>query len=144
MVSISPFPALIWIVETARFSSQTRSFGSSRPAISYTVQAGHAMTVQARESGVLRIRQGRFWLTFSHAGSNRCAPAGDYFLECGESLQLAAGQTVVIEPCARAAPDSPDSPEEQGAATPASVRWEADAPPRPSAGLQRVLDWMVA
>lgn len=141
MVSISPFPALIWIVETARFSSQTRSFGSSRPAISYTVQAGHAMTVQARESGVLRIRQGRFWLTFSRAGRNRCAPAGDYFLECGESLQLAAGQTVVIEPCARAATDSPD---EQGAATPASVRWEADAPPRPSAGLQRVLDWMVA
>ena len=130
MTSISASHALMQIDQAARFSSQFRSWGSSRPAISYTVPAGQAMTVRVRESGVLRIQQGRLWLTFSPANGNgngdsdRCPPAGGYFLERGDGLPLAAGQIVVIEMWAKAAPS------EQNVAAPARVSWEADAPRR--------------
>ena len=108
------------------------------------------MTVRVHESGVLRIQQGRLWLTFSPANGNvngngngngdndRCPPAGGYFLECGDGLPLAAGQIVVIEMWAKAAPS------EQSAAAPARVSWEADAPRRSLVGLRRVLNWRVA
>ena len=144
MSSISVFHALIEIGQAARFFSQSRLWGGSRPAISYTVPAGQAMTVRVRESGVLRIQQGRLWLTFSPANGNgngdsdRCPPAGDYFLERGDGLPLAAGQIVVIEMWAKAAPS------EQNAAAPARVSWEADAPRRSLVGLRRVLNWRVA
>ena len=144
MSSISVFHALIEIGQAARFFSQSRLWGGSRPAISYTVPAGQAMTVRVRESGVLRIQQGRLWLTFSPANGNGngdndcCPPAGDYFLERGDGLPLAAGQIVVIEMWAKAAPS------EQSAAAPARVSWEADAPRRSLVGLRRVLNWRVA
>jgi len=138
MTSISASHALMEIGQAACFSSQSRLWGSSRPAISYTVPAGQAMTVRVRESGVLRIQQGRLWLTFSPPNDNRCAPAGDYFLKCGEGLPLAAGQIVVIEMWAKAAPG------EQSAAAPACGSWEADAPRQPLAGLRRVFNWQVA
>ena len=125
MTSYSASHALVGAVQTARFSSQARS-PVSRPAISYTLPAGQAMTVQARESGVLRVGQGRLWVTFSHAGRDHRVPAGDHFLRFGESLRLSAGQTVVMESWSERA---------QGAATPACVSWEADAPARPLAGL---------
>ena len=148
MSSISVFHAPIEIGQAARFFSQSRLWGGSRPAISYTVPAGQAMTVRVRESGVLRIQQGRLWLTFSPANGNGnvngngyndcCPPAGDYFLERGDGLPLAAGQIVVIEMWAKAAPS------EQSAAAPARVSWEADAPRRSLVGLRRVLNWRVA
>ena len=144
MSSISVFHALIEIGQATCFSSQSRLRGGSRPAISYSVPAGQAMTVRVRESGVLRIQQGRLWLTFSPANGNGngnndcCPPAGDYFLERGDGLPLAAGQIVVIEMWAKAAPS------EQSAAAPARVSWEADAPRRSLVGLRRVLNWRVA
>jgi len=144
MSSISASHALMEIGQAACFSSQSRLWGSSRPAISYSVPAGQAMTVRVRESGVLRIQQGRLWLTFSPANGNgngdndRCALAGDYFLECGEGLPLAAGQIVVIEMWAKAALG------EQSEAAPACVSWEADMSRRPLAGLRRVFNWKVA
>ena len=154
MSSISVFHALIEIGQATCFSSQSRLWGGSRPAISYSVPAGQAMTVRVHESGVLRIQQGRLWLTFSPANGNGnvngngngngngdndcCPPAGDYFLERGDGLPLAAGQIVVIEIWAKAAPS------EQSAAAPARVSWEADAPRRLLAGLRRVLNWRVA
>lgn len=125
MTSYSASHALGRAVQTARFSSQARS-PVSRPAISYTLQAGQAMTVQARESGVLRVGQGRLWVTFSHADRDHRVPAGDHFLGRGKSLRLSAGQTVVMESWSEAP---------QGAETPACVSWEADAPARRLSGL---------
>ena len=144
MSSISVFHALIEIGQATCFSSQSRLWGISRPVISYSVPAGQAMTVRVHESGVLRIQQGRLWLTFSPANGNGngdndcCPPAGGYFLECGDGLPLAAGQIVVIEMWAKAAPS------EQSAAAPARVSWEADAPRWSLVGLRRVLNWRVA
>ena len=134
MTSFSASHARVGAVQTARFSSQARSCGGSRPAISYTLPAGQAMTVQARESGVLRVGQGRLWVTFSHADRDRRVPAGDHFLGRGESLRLSAGQTVVMESWPDAA-----APGEEGMAAAACVSWEADAPLYILAGLRRVL-----
>lgn len=130
MTSISASHALAGAVQSARFSSQARPCGASRPAISYTLPAGQALTVQARESGVLRVGHGRLWVTFSQAGRDLRVPAGDHFLGFGESLRLSAGQTVVMESWPEAA---------QGAATPAFVSWDADAPLRPLERLRHVL-----
>ena len=133
MTSISASHALAGAVQSARFSSQARPCGASRPAISYTLPAGQAMTVQARESGVLRVGQGRLWVTFSHVGHDLSVPAGDHFVGFGDSLRLSAGQTVVMESW----PDAAPSP--QSAATPACVSWEADAPLRPLVRLRHAL-----
>jgi hypothetical protein len=96
----------------AGFSSQAALL-NCRPASDCTLQAGRAITVQAHQAGALRIVQGRVWMTFSHADRDRRVPAGDHFLECGESLPLSAGQAVVME--------SWGGDDE----TPACVRWEA-------------------
>jgi hypothetical protein len=133
MTSFSASHALAGAVRTARFSSQARSCGASRPAIGYTLPAGQAMTVQARESGVLRVGQGRLWVTFSQADRDPCVPAGDHFLGLGESLRLSAGQTVVMESWPEAGRGA------TGAAAPACVSWEADAPRRALARLRRAL-----
>jgi hypothetical protein len=133
MTSFSASHALAGAVRTARVSSQARSCGSNRPAIGYTLPAGQAITVQAREPGVLHVGQGRLWLTFSHAGCDHRVPAGDYFLGFGESLRLSAGQTVVMEPWSGAATGA------KGAAIPACVSWSADAPPGFVARLRQAL-----
>ncbi|WP_084181308.1 DUF2917 domain-containing protein [Polaromonas glacialis] len=130
MTSFSASHALAGAVQSARFSSLARPCGGSRPAISYTLPAGQAMTVQARESGVLRVGQGRLWVTFSQAGRDLRVPAGDHFLAFGESLRLSAGQTVVMESWPEGA---------QCAATPACVSWDADAPLRPLVRLRHAL-----
>lgn len=129
MTTFSASRSLAGVVPTLRFSSQARVRGASRPAISYTLPAGQAMTVLARGSGVLRIGGGRLWVTFSPAGSSQCVPAGDYFLAGGESLRLSAGQTVVME----------SWPEADAA--PACISWEADAPRRWLTGLRHALGW---
>ncbi len=127
MISFLASPALVGAVQSARFSSQARGCGGSRPAISCTLPAGQAMTVQAREAGVLRVGQGRLWVTFSHTGRSLRVPAGDHFLGWGESLRLSAGQTVVMESWPERAPGAECR---QGAASPACVSWQADARPR--------------
>jgi hypothetical protein len=62
------------------------------------LEAGHALTLRARQAGVLRITHGRVWLTFNIAEKGPGARTGDHFLSRGESLQLAAGEAVVMEP----------------------------------------------
>lgn len=60
--------------------------------------AGHALTLRARQAGVLRIVQGRVWITFSHADQDLRVRAGDHFFSAGQSLPLSAGDAVVMEP----------------------------------------------
>jgi Protein of unknown function (DUF2917) len=65
------------------------------------LQAGQALTVQARQAGILRIVQGWAWITFRHADQDSSVQSGDHFLGRGESLQVPAGQAVVLEPLAK-------------------------------------------
>ena len=93
---MSHLQAFFLAQQSAVFSSPASSL-NSRPASDCTLQAGQALTLQARQTGVLRILQGRVWITFSHADRDHRVPAGDHFLGHGESLQLSAGQAVVME-----------------------------------------------
>lgn len=52
---------------------------------------GRALSLKPRESGVLRIAQGRVWLTGG-------ASAQDLVLQAGDALPVAVGQHVVLEP----------------------------------------------
>lgn len=61
------------------------------------LEAGQALTLQARQAGSLRVAQGRLWVTFSNAAQDERVRAGDHFLMPGDSLALAAGDTVVME-----------------------------------------------
>lgn len=58
---------------------------------------GRALTLQVRQAGVLRIMQGRVWITFSHADQDLRIQAGDHFCSAGDSLRLSAGNAVVME-----------------------------------------------
>lgn len=61
----------------------------------WQLAAGQAATLKARHASVLRVRQGRVWVTCDatqHWGSD------DIVLAPGESLQVAAGQRIVMEP----------------------------------------------
>lgn len=57
--------------------------------------AGQATTLKAASATILRIQQGRVWITCDatlHRGSE------DLVLAPGESMRLAAGQRMVMEP----------------------------------------------
>lgn len=61
----------------------------------WQLPAGQAITLKARHASVLRVRQGRVWVTRDatrHWGSE------DIVLAPGESLTVAAGQRIVMEP----------------------------------------------
>jgi Protein of unknown function (DUF2917) len=61
------------------------------------LEAGRALSLHARQAGVLRITHGRVWLTFNITGEGLSARTGDHFLSRGDNLPLAAGETVVME-----------------------------------------------
>ena len=56
---------------------------------------GQATTLKATAPTVLRVRQGRVWITCD--ATNRWG-SEDIVLAPGESMQLAAGQRIVMEP----------------------------------------------
>jgi len=61
----------------------------------WQLAAGQAMSLRARSPSLLKIRQGRVWVTRDatpHWGSE------DLVLGPGESLKLAKGERVVMEP----------------------------------------------
>jgi Protein of unknown function (DUF2917) len=62
------------------------------------LEAGRALTLRVRQASVLRITHGRVWLTFNVVEKGAGARTGDFFLSRGESLPLAAGEVVVMEP----------------------------------------------
>ena len=59
--------------------------------------ARQAFTLQTRQAGVLRIEQGRVWITFSHADLSLGAMTDDHFCSAGEGVPLVAGAVVVME-----------------------------------------------
>lgn len=61
----------------------------------WQLAAGRAVSLQARSAHVLRVRQGRLWVTFdatAHAASE------DLVVGPGESLRVPAGRRLVMEP----------------------------------------------
>ncbi|VTU20299.1 DUF2917 domain-containing protein [Variovorax sp. PBL-E5] len=61
----------------------------------WQLAAGHAMSLKASSASILRIRQGRVWVTrdaTANFGSE------DIVLAPGESLAIAAGERIVMEP----------------------------------------------
>ncbi|WP_427914682.1 DUF2917 domain-containing protein [Ramlibacter sp. MMS24-I3-19] len=77
-----------------------RESQQSRPpaAGAWKLEAGRALTLHPAEPGELRVHEGRLWATLDgpHSGSMR--GLGDLVIEGGGTLQLRAGQRVVIEP----------------------------------------------
>ena len=63
----------------------------------WKLDAGRALSLQARRAGVLRIAHGRVWATFDHADQPGSARAGDHILSRGESLHLQPGERLVME-----------------------------------------------
>lgn len=70
----------------------------ARPAGTWKLAPGRALTLHPGEPGELRVAQGRLWATLDgpHSGSPR--GLGDIVVEAGGVLRLRAGQRVVIEP----------------------------------------------
>lgn len=62
-----------------------------------SIPAGQALSLRARQAGVLRSSNVRLWLTFSSAAADASVRGGDHFLEPGQGLALAAGQAVVLQ-----------------------------------------------
>ena len=77
----------------------------------WTLACGKAMTFKAPAAGSLRVSKGGIWLTFGHVGhidrngqvkTPRPRPglSDDLILQAGQSVLLAAGDSVVFEPFA--------------------------------------------
>ncbi len=56
----------------------------------FTLRAGHAITLRSPAKAVLRIVQGGAWVTLP-------SQPGDHFLRVGDTLQVHAGDTLVME-----------------------------------------------
>jgi len=64
----------------------------------WKLASGHAMTLQPRLAGVLRINAGHVWATLDGPHSGPANDWGDLFLVEGQRLNLLPGQRVVVEP----------------------------------------------
>ena len=60
----------------------------------WQIAPGEAMSLKARSISVLRVKQGRVWVTPDATLAN---PSEDLVLAPGESLTVAAGQRIVME-----------------------------------------------
>lgn len=61
----------------------------------WQIAAGEAMSLKASAESVLRIRQGRVWVT---RDATALWGSEDLVLAPGESLRVAAGERIVMEP----------------------------------------------
>lgn len=63
---------------------------------------GRALSLQPRQSGLLRVAQGQVWVTLDAEQEGAGNELGDYFLQPGEQLAVRPGQHVVLESVERA------------------------------------------
>ena len=61
----------------------------------WQIDAGQAISLKASSNSIMRIRQGRVWVTLD---ANRAHASEDIVLAPGESLRVAAGERIVMEP----------------------------------------------
>lgn len=90
-------------MSTAVCTTSTLSLPTARitaaipPAVrrgAWQIAPGEAMSLKARKDSVLRVRQGRLWIT---PDATQALPSEDLVLAPGESLAVAAGQRIVME-----------------------------------------------
>ena len=60
----------------------------------WQIAPGEAMSLKARAASVLRVKQGRVWIT---PDATLAHPSEDLVLAPGESMTVAAGQRIVME-----------------------------------------------
>lgn len=73
--------------------ASSRAVGASAAGAG-TVAAGVAVSLAPRAAMTLRIAEGQAWVTLGKG----LGDSSDVFLCAGQSLQVAAGQSVVVEP----------------------------------------------
>ena len=66
--------------------------------------AGRAITLEPRETGVLKVAHGQLWATFEGPHSGHANESGDHFYGVGDTVQLRAGQRLVVEAWNEGAP----------------------------------------
>ena len=71
----------------------------AEPALpgTWKLAAGRAITLEPRDTGVLKVAHGRLWVTFEGPHHGRLNESGDHVLAVGEQLRLQPGQRVVVE-----------------------------------------------
>ena len=81
----------------ASLSIPARTNAAVPPAVrrgAWQIAPGEAMSPKARSASVLRVKQGRVWVT---PDATPASPSEDLVLAPGESLPVAAGQRIVME-----------------------------------------------
>jgi hypothetical protein len=81
----------------AALPGAARTTAAVPPAVrrgAWQIAPGEAMSLRARTPSVLRIKQGRVWVT---ADANAASASEDLVLAPGESLAVAAGRRIVME-----------------------------------------------
>ena len=75
----------------------TRAAAAVPPAVrrgAWQIAPGEAMSLKARSASVLRVRQGRVWITPDATAAHA---SEDLVLAPGESMTVPAGQRIVME-----------------------------------------------
>lgn len=77
--------------------SSTRTNAAIPPAVrrgAWQIAPGEAMSLKARTDSILRVKQGRVWIT---PDATLAHPSEDVVLAPGESMKVASGQRIVME-----------------------------------------------
>lgn len=74
-----------------------QSFDAIGVARCWILAAGQVLSLRPRGAGVLRIREGRAWVTLDERPNGHGPDAGDYFLRVGDELAVAPGRHLVLE-----------------------------------------------
>jgi hypothetical protein len=72
-----------------------------RPPGSWKLEGHRALTLVPREDGLLRVARGRVWATFDGPHPPLGVRGGDLVVDAGETLFVAAGERLVMEPARR-------------------------------------------
>ena len=84
------------------FSEFQQSRGTTVVPGVWKLAAGHALSLRPRQPGVLRIAQGRAWVTLDVPHNGHGNESGDHLLQAGHQLEVYAGQHLVFETMERA------------------------------------------
>ncbi len=74
-----------------------QSFDAVGIARCWNLAAGQVLSLRPRGAGILRIREGRAWVTLDERPSGHGPEAGDHFLRVGDQLAVAFGRHLVLE-----------------------------------------------
>ncbi|HZY18865.1 MAG TPA: DUF2917 domain-containing protein [Ramlibacter sp.] len=64
----------------------------------WKLEPGRAVTLRPREEALLRVMQGRIWVTFDGPHAGALNDLGDRVVGAGETFHAPAGRRIVLEP----------------------------------------------